>query len=314
MTPIVLLLFAAGPPAAAVTPVPLGEVPDGPSVNDVQFSPDGRRLAACGRVNDPKTAATVCVWDAARGGKPLTLLTADEQRIYHVRFSPGGELFGLGYERCVVWDAGGRRVRALNTGGGQEPPAFGLADGGREVLVGWGDRHVRHDAATGATRATARRPVHRREAFGPAGGLVATLEHQDVDLYSVKTGALLRSLRDHPGAVTHVAVRADERQLASAVGVADGTDDGVGAVWLWGADGTRGRALRLPGPVTGLALSDDGRLVAVTLADGLRVFEAVGGEVARLALVRPTLPRFGPGGRLAALEGGRVRLWALAGR
>jgi WD40 repeat protein len=153
--------------------------------------------------------------------------------------------------------------------------------------------------------------------------LVAVPHYQDVDLWDVRTGKLVRSLLDHRGATGPLAFSRDDRLLA--VNCSRLTDDNeqVSEVWLRDAGrAARKRVIALGSFDTrGVALSANGALLAVCgsldrQAVEVRLFEtSQGRELARMRLrgVRwiDNLIFSGNGKMLAATCDREVRLWSV---
>jgi WD40 repeat protein len=129
--------------------------------------------------------------------------------------------------------------------------------------------------------------------FSPDLRLLAMPNHQDVDLWDVARGKIVRSLLDHRGSGAHMAFSTDGRTLA--VATHRGTDEGydVGEVRLWEVStGKLLGTIDLGRSYTRtLAFSPDGKRIA--LADGLggkvrgrlRLFDvATRKEIARVQL------------------------------
>jgi WD40 repeat protein len=154
--------------------------------------------------------------------------------------------------------------------------------------------------------------------------LLATANHQDVDLWDVRTGKLVRSFLDHPGRVDGLAFSGDDRLLAANCIRERDDNESVTEVWLW--DVQRGRrkwAISLGNLYSrSVVLSHDGTLVAVAGwldiagAGQVRLFETTSGrELARIqprgvySIYYPTFSRDGK--MLAAICNDGVRLWTV---
>ncbi|MBY0228764.1 MAG: hypothetical protein K2W96_05740 [Gemmataceae bacterium] len=306
---IALLLFAAAPPCRLLEAVALVSPPGGFSPHHVDFSPDGKRLAACGHASNVAGSGTgdeARVWDIA-ARRPVFTCRLGMDSIHGVALSPKGELFVLGHQRVEVRDASGNRVRGFDTPRHGQPGPFALLDGGKVLARAW--PFIVHDAASGKELSRRESRVIRRPGYGTRR-LMATLEHQDVDVWDVRTGALLATLPEHPGECKAVAIRRDEKEIA--VAVAGKRPE----VRIWSAAGKSLRTVPTPGFECGsLALSDDGSLIAAGNRDGMRVWETrTGGELARHDGHGAPPLQFAPGGGLLAAARHGLRLWRIKGR
>jgi WD40 repeat protein len=311
-------------------------------IESVAFSPDGRQVVGAGM-----WATTAKLWDTATG-KLVHTLEGHSGAVLSVAFSPDGRqvLSGGGDNTVRLWNtATGMLVRTL-AGHSERVASVAFSPDGRQMLSGSADNTVKlWDAATGALvhTFTGDSKGVNSVAFSPDGRLVASASGQLIEvgadntanivrLWDTETGALLRTLEGHYGAVSSVAFSPDGRQVLS--GSMDAT------VRLWD---TQTGALAHPfeghsRAVTSVAFSPDGRHVLSGSADGpevqwgsadiaVRLWDAVRGALTRTLAwhervrVLPsewadhvTSMAFSPDGRqiLAASQHGSVRLWDTA--
>jgi WD40 repeat protein len=294
-------------------------------VRTVAFSPDGKLLVS------GSYDGTLRNWDAA-AGKLLRTMNGHAGRIYAVAFSPDGKIAAsAGEDKTVkLWEgATGKLVRSLDGHSGKVR-AVAFAPDGSFLATGGEERVIRFwDPGTGALKRTLAEhagPVFSL-AFSPDGSTLASGSGEDgksgeIRLWDARTGDLRRTLRGHTNEVWTVTFTPDGRLLASA-----GTDY---LVKLW--DPAAGKLLRTfveSSPVPSIALSPDGRLLAVsTMLIDAEQQKLTGGEVilrsTRTGKIVRTLQgqpgfigsvRFSPDGRALAsgsgYEGmpGEVWLW-----
>jgi WD40 repeat protein/transcriptional regulator with XRE-family HTH domain len=317
------------------------------NVYALAFSPDSRQLAV---VSDDNR---VSVWEATKPWQVTGL--QHDALVNNAAFSPDGHYLATGSADGSIrlWDAStGDLRRRWDTGGAVYPVRF-TTDGEYLASASYDGNAYVMDLSTGEEVARlAQGDVVFDAAISPSGRLLATgTASGQVRVWDWRTGQnLLRT--QHDGGVQGVYFSSDERRLATAS--LDGTvrvwdlDDGrellrmassdrhpiysmgvskdgryiatgeIGAVRLW--DVASGREeLQLPHDslVNGVAISDDGRLLATAGRDGtVRLFELPSGhELDSMAHgLSANGVAFSPDGELlvTASDDRTARVWAVA--
>ncbi len=324
---------SAGPLPDAVYGLPPGALARlGPAsfrhpdlISGFDLTPDGRTVVTCGRAWPEK--AQVRVWDAATG---RLLKAFDHDSAHGVAISPaGGRVAVCGTDSTVsYWNlATGERLWQAERSKTGRPYALAVSPDNRLVTAGSDDLTL-HATATGEVVRTIerRKPCNSVEAvaFSPDGTLVAAEDQNEVRLWEVGTGRLVRAMKGE-ARVRSLAFTPDGKRLLAACRWG-------GRVW----DVSTGELIPgSPGePIKGsdgtviemgaVAVSPDGRLAAFAASWGHVSVDRRGGDTAvrvyRLAdgALLHTLPghyhtpcgvKFGPDSPTLAVAGATVRFF-----
>ena len=288
-------------------------------VEAVAFSPDGTTVAAA------SSDGTVQLWNAATQQEAGTTLVAGSAAVGALAFSPGGKFLAAGGDdgNVRLWDvatqtqvgatmATGAPVAALSFNAGGTTLATAESDGTTELWA------FATQEQTGAALAAQGSGSVSALAFSPSASVLATGEgNGTVELWNPagfhqSSAPIATGTPESPAAADGHAPAVLSRGDILAV------SDSRGTVRLWNALTRRPIGPRISShhAVTGLALSPDGKVLAVA-ADGLQLWSTATGQ-----RIGETLPAadaggpvaFSPDGSLVAAIGtdGKARLWKVA--
>jgi WD40 repeat protein len=229
-------------------------------VLDVTFSPDGQRLAATDRDGFAR------IFDVATGAQ-LLRITAHDDAAGAVAWSPdgkeiltgGGTVFGVSYEDAHIraWDPKDGTLLRQFTEFVSTAESIARSNDGLLVAVATADHTIQiRSALDGSLIRTIQAPGSPATvAFSPDATILASGGYDDnVSLWRVSNGTLIRTLTGHSSTVGDVAFSPDGSRLASAC-----WDD---PIHLWNV--TTGALVDTYGAATpsNVAFSPDGTRIA----------------------------------------------------
>lgn len=224
----------------------------GAVIHCLSLTADGVRLATGG------ADKAVKLWNLA-DGKALTAVTTPAE-VRGVSFHPDGQrILAAGVDNLArIYGSDGKLAEFFPHEG---PLAGGLfLPGGKLVATASADKNVRVWTPSLTWQSRHAGPV--RQAIGTPKGdqVIAAGDDKAIWIWNAADGKEVKTLAGHEGAITGLGITADGQRLVSAS--ADKT------VKIWKLDADKPIASHvLPGPARSLAVSSDGRKLAVALAE-----------------------------------------------
>ena len=240
--------------------VALGPLP-GDLILDVEFSPDGKRLATAGARNNP-----------AQGG-----LMAEQVRIWEI---PSGKLIRAIPDagHSIAFSPDGKRLAICTESSGGLTGVLLTLQGSRVGITAGSEKLVDTETGKEVWSVTMEGQSEKHLTFSPDGSMIASSYGRSGEIHvrDSATGKLLRTLRGHKDAATAVAFSPDGKRLA-----AGGVDS---SVIIWDLDGDRKVMYRgHVGAIDTVGFSPDGRNLVTAGADRtVRLWDATRGQGPRV--------------------------------
>jgi len=286
------------------------------SVERVAFSPDGRKLVSA------SWDGVVKIWDVV-SGKEIETLQGHPGQVASASFSPDGRAIAFlslsedGRDQIKIWDvASGRELRSMF---GQQDKLMCLAfcpDGRKIAAVGFNSGMLRvWDVWTGQQLISIQHEYRLMcVAFSPDGSEIASGGNEGIAIFDSASGRQKRRLTKTHGATVSITFSPDGERLATL------SVECYVQIWdlvLGREKRLLGSAQRLTGGGGQVAFSPDGRWLAATCGEEVRIWDAESGE--ELHALKWHLKwinglAFSPdGSRLATCSNDRdIKLWATA--
>ena len=279
-------------------------------INDVCFTPDGKRLITAGE--DP----TAKLWDVETG-EELRSYVGHIGEVRSVAVSPDGKTLATGSAdgTAKLWDlASGREITTLRSSQ-KSVTAVCFSPVGNTLAVGDVDASTTlWNSANGAKIRTlpGSAASARSICFSPDGMLIATgsVDHTFC-LWDVATGTQLATLGPPASQLTKISFSHDGKTVATAVG---------DRVTLWDVSGgrIRGSLLDRFNVISSFAFSPDGKMIAASGSiNGFGLWDAEDGrELQSLPASNIRAVCFSPDGRslVASNDEGETSIWDVAKR
>jgi WD40 repeat protein len=290
---------------------------DSQEISQVAFTPDARFVVSGGKDGKLKiwnvtTGGTQLQWDAHTGEIASFAISSDGKKIFS-----SGAADGV----IKVWDMSSGALQLTIPGENNQPNYVALSPDNKKLAIGNGDVNL-YDAVTGKPQQPLVKKTisSNKVLFSPDGKTVANLgvslngttSSADVYLWESQEGNFQRKLTGYTLGVVFVVYKPDGKALIAA------DSDRRLAFWDLRA-GTITRTLQLTEEIKSLAISADGKLMAVAGGDfgqagSITLLDAASGEVKRkltghlLPVRSVTFSRDGT--RLVSgSEDGKVKIW-----
>ncbi|MCO6492546.1 MAG: hypothetical protein J5I98_29280 [Phaeodactylibacter sp.] len=277
--------------------------PGDTKINTAVFSPDGQRLLfGCSDF----TARLFAI-----DGTSIATIGGHTEEVVKVKFSPDGRylITASADHTARIWSAGGEEILRL-AGHPEALSALAISPDGNWIATGskdwtakvWsvpfniGNKFSRHTEWV------------LKVAVGPDGKAILSGSKDNTAKLWDLNGQLLHDFAGHQGAVTNVAIAPGDNLFMTA------SEDG--SVRIWDKNGQQRLTLEeFQSPVSAAALSPDGRRIAVSVNEEIRLFDIEGNFMKKWETGPLNDLDFSPDGR-ALLGAGKMEnalLWPLDG-